>query len=117
MKTARGPRTRGLNHSSLTDTGARAFRALALAGVEAQPGVINPRPSRGGPRVVVTAEPRRVRIGVAGEGHQELLVYGAVARDAILVPLVSEFGAEAVSVRDPHGIWGEPEPSSSPETL
>lgn len=105
MKTARGPRTRGLNHSSLTDTASRAFRALALAGVEAQPGVINPRPSRGGPRLVVTPEPRRIRIGVAGEGHQELLVYGAVRRDALLEPLASEFGADAISVRDPHGIW------------
>lgn len=105
MKTARGPRTRGLNHSTLTETGARVYRALALAGIEAQPGIINPRPSRGGARVVVTPEARRVRIAVAGEGHQQLHVYGVISPSAILAPLVAEFGTDAVTIRDTNAVW------------
>lgn len=96
-------------HSTLTEVAARAARALRAAGLLPYPGVINPKRTRNAPRAVVTAEPGRVKVAVAGHGHQEILLYGPVERDDVVRPLERVFGPGNVTVRDPHGIWS-PEP-------
>lgn len=99
--------SRSTRHSTVTDTAARVRRALLMADVLAHPGVINPRGGRGAARIIVTAEPGRIRISVSGAGHQELLVYGRVTRRDVVHPLEREFGTTAVTVRDPLGAWTE----------
>jgi hypothetical protein len=96
------PQTR---HTTLTETAERAAEALHRAGILPHPGVICPTRSRGGARVTVTVEVNRVRLGIAGQGHQEVLLYGPLTRSEVVPPLVREFGGTAVSVRDPHGLW------------
>lgn len=101
------------NHTTLTESGRRAAEAIARAGLLPYPGVISPRGGRGGEaRVTVTAEPGRVRVGVSGGGHQEILVYGPVPREPLVEALEAEFGLGRVAVRDPGGLWAEEIPSA-----
>jgi hypothetical protein len=104
MATPRGV-LKNTRHSTLTPTAARAARALSAAGLRPHPGVIDPGPCKGDVRITVTAEPNRVRVCVSGNGHQEILVYGASTQEEVTVPLQREFGDKRVRTRDPYHVW------------
>ena len=92
-------------HTTLTQSATQVARTLAAAGLRPHPGYIDARSCRSGLRITVWAEPTRVRITVSGDGHQEILIYGALGKDQVTGPLERTFGASRVTTRDPHGIW------------
>jgi len=92
-------------HSTLTDTAARAARALRARGLLPYPGVISAKRSRSAPRVVVTVERGRVRVTVSGGGIQDIHLYGQVAAADVMEPLEREFGADSVRLRDRERLW------------
>lgn len=90
-------------HSSLTKPGKRLAGVLMSLKLEPHPGVIDPKRTRGHPRVTVTAERTRVRLTVTGEGIQDLHLYGPVDHERVIPAIRKEFGDGNVTVRDPFG--------------
>ena len=107
MATVTGRDGRRPRHTTLTATAERAYSALRRAGMHPHPGFINGRAGASQPRIAVTVEQGRVRIGISGQAHQELHIYGPVEPSSLLECLREEFGNEAVSVRDPGALWPE----------